>query len=348
MICPKCKKEIPEKSLKCTHCGARLSIVCKKCRTYNSIYNLNCTNCHNTLLKICPSCKSVNFPDAKVCRKCGNEFEEAEKEIEEVKSEKQKAKSDEEAQSRLGFPAQQQEALEEEGDFSSQLTAHSSQEIIPPPEPPSTEETSSTEEVEKDQEPSEQINLNYDAESYSQQIAKELLIEGFCSPDKKVISLSGQKGIGKSIVLRTAIQELKDQNITWLFGECSPITQLSPCGLIQDILLTFFNVTNICSDSLKLKRESQSFFQTEFPTLTNEEIFNLLNFLYPTNADVFENILQNKEKTFTFLQKVFNTIIDNKKTIFVVENFDLIDGLSYEFLHTLLNNETRPFKILHL
>ena len=306
MICPKCKKEIPEKSLKCTFCSAKIASLCKKCGAYNSIYNLNCTNCRNELLKICPSCNSINLPTATQCRKCEYDF----------KGTENRKRETEEASKLIGSESWQEPEVKAPNLQTSKLTND-----------PST------------------VN----AELHPQQRAKEILINALISDDKRIISLNGQKGIGKSIVLKSAIHELKEHQITWLLGECSAITQLSPCGLIQDILLTFFNITNFCSDNLKLKKESQRFFQSEFPTLTNDEIFNLLNILYPTNKDYYENILQNKEKTFTLFEKVFQTIIENNnKTVFIIENFDMIDGLSYEFLHNLLNNiqTTKTFKIL--
>lgn len=303
MICPKCKNQIPEKTLKCNYCNAKIATFCKNCNTYNSIYNLNCVSCNNELLKVCPSCKSVNFPNAPACRKCKYEFV---KQQEPVVTEIEKVEIVEEVSKNTENPTTLEKEIKEN------------------------------------------INLNYDTELHSQQKAKEILIQGLISTDKRIISLNGQKGIGKSVVLKTAMHELKEHEMTWLLGECTAITQLSPCGLIQDILLNFFNIPNFCSDGLKLKKESQRFFQTEFPTLTNEEIFDLLNILYPTNTDYFENILENKEKTFLFLKKVFKTIIENNKTIFVIDNFDLIDGFSYEFLHNMLNSEfaSKPFKII--
>ncbi len=314
MICPKCKKQISEKTLKCNHCGAKIAIFCKNCRTYNSIYNLNCTHCETPLLKICPSCKSVNFPNAKICRKCGHGFDGAGKKEDEIEKREQELEDCSPVYSCAHSP-----------EIPSSIQAN---------EPKIQSTNSST--------------INYDTELHSQQKAKELLLEGLLSIDKKIISLSGQKGVGKSIVLKSAIHELKEYGITWLLGECSATTQLSPCGLIQDILLMFFNISNFCSDGPQLKKESQKFFQTEFPTLTNEEIFSLLNLLYPTNTDYFENILKNKEKTFTFLKKVFKTIIERNKTVLVIENFELIDGFSYEFLHNLLNVEftTKSLKFL--
>lgn len=308
MICPKCKKQIPEKAVKCDSCGARIGLFCNKCNAYNSVYNLNCVNCNNQLLKICPSCKSVNRPNTAKCRKCRYDFIQREEEI----------GKREENVSLPGENAVNDAAIQKEDAFASELIQE---------EKPITPVF-------------ESVNFDFQTEAFSQQKAKSALVGGLLSQDKKVISISGQKGIGKTIVLKSAMHELKDSGYIWLLGECSAVTQLSPCGLIQDILLTFFNVPNFCTDSLKLKKESQKFFQSEFPTLTNEEIFNLLNFLYPRNADYFENILKNKDKTVKMLKKVFTTIIEKNKTVFVIENFDFIDGFSYEFLHNLLDTES--------
>lgn len=306
MICPKCKQQIPEKSLKCSFCSARIGTLCKRCATYNSIYNLNCVNCNTELLRVCTSCKSINFPNSVKCRKCGLSFVAAE---------------------------QEQNLMPEETGYNKEETANSKQQMV---------------KEDEDKSRSTVQSFSPSAEKHSQQKAKELLVKGLTSLEKRIISLSGAKGIGKTIVLKSAIHELKENEYTWLIGECSAITQLSPCGVIQDILLTFFNIANFCTDSLKLKKESQKFFQTEFPTLTNNEIFNLINFLYPVSTDYFENIFINKEKTFTFLEKVFRTIVGNNKTIIVIDNFDLIDGLSYEFLHKFINGEPvkYPYKIV--
>lgn len=323
MICPKCKQQVPEKTLRCEHCGAKIATFCKKCHAYNSIYNLRCTNCKIELLKVCPACKTVNFPNAEKCRKCGQSF--VSQELRETVNGEGKT---EEADSRLGFPVQQQEAKE---------TIREEKDSVGVETP--------TYEASNPQEDLSPLTAHRSPDGNSQQQAKELLVSALISQDKKVISLNGAKGSGKTVVLKTAMHELKDSEIVWLSGECSAITQISPCGLIQDILLTFFNVLNFCTDNLKLKKDSQKFFQSEFPSLTNEEIFNLLNFLYPTNTDYFENVLNNKEKTFTFLKKVFKTIIDNHRTIIAIENFELIDGLSYEFLHNLVNSDLMGKKL---
>lgn len=61
---------------------------------------------------------------------------------------------------------------------------------------------------------------------------------------QKILSLSGEKGIGKSLVLKAIMHELKPKNFAWLYGKCTPITQLTSGGLIQDILLNIFNLPN--------------------------------------------------------------------------------------------------------
>ena len=125
------------------------------------------------------------------------------------------------------------------------------------------------------------ISPAYYANLNSQQKAKAKLIEAIKDIDAKVITISGESGCGKNIVLRTAISELKTGKITWLLGSCTQTTQLSPFGFFQDLLLTFFNINNFCPDTLQLKKDSIKFFKEGFPSLTNNEIQDLLNLLYP-------------------------------------------------------------------
>ena len=74
MLCPKCKKEIEDNSLKCKYCNTKVASICKECGAINSITSTECSVCHKALLKICSECGAANLPDAKKCRKCGYEF----------------------------------------------------------------------------------------------------------------------------------------------------------------------------------------------------------------------------------------------------------------------------------
>ncbi len=263
MICPICKKTIPDNTLKCPYCKARTGLICKKCGTINSLFEYNCKKCGTEILKLCPNCSSVNFPNTDKCRKCGYSFEK---------------------------PA---------------IT--------------------------------DNITLEYCANMVSQQSAKELIIKGISSPEKKIFSICGEKGSGKSLVLKTIVKELKDY--LWLYGKCTPITQITPGGIIQDILLNIFKLPNFCIDNLQFKQDASDYFTNEFPELNSNEIFDLLNFLYPTKEGIFEDIATCKNKTFNFLNKIFDKIIESKKFIFVIDNFEFIDGFSYEFINRYIKNE---------
>lgn len=180
----------------------------------------------------------------------------------------------------------------------------------------------------------------YSPNLFTQSSAKNILVNTLLNTSVSIISLSGESGIGKNIVLRSTIEALKENQFVWLIGKATPLSQITPCGLFQDILLTFFNVTNFCLNTNKLKKESLKFFKTEFPTLKNDEIDDLINFLYPEKSAYYENIFKNKARTFSILRKVFDTISSRMQTVFVFDNFEHIDNMSYEFLKTLINSKT--------
>ncbi len=184
---------------------------------------------------------------------------------------------------------------------------------------------------------SELLQPIYFASMNSQQKIKAKLLEGIKDADTRIITLSGESGVGKNLVLRYSINELKNAKLIWLMGTCTQITQLSPFGYFQDLLLTFFNINNFCPDTLQLKKNSLKFFKQDFPTLTNNEILDLLNLLYPDNLDKYENLYFNKAKMFIIMKKVIMTIVEKMKVVFIIDNFELIDGMSFDFIKELLN-----------
>ena len=179
----------------------------------------------------------------------------------------------------------------------------------------------------------------YTAEMNSQQKVKARLLDSIKDANSCIITLCGESGVGKNLVLRYAANDLKNAKIIWLTGCCTQVTQLSPFGYFQDLLLNFFNVNNFCPDTLQLKKNSIRFFKQDFPTLSNAEILDLLNFLYPENLDKYENIYANKVKMFTVMKKVIFTIIEKINAVFVIDNFENIDGMSFDFLKELLEDD---------
>ncbi|MGN0019133.1 MAG: hypothetical protein ACI37S_08850 [Candidatus Gastranaerophilaceae bacterium] len=185
-----------------------------------------------------------------------------------------------------------------------------------------------------------QNEMSYAPNLFTQQSAKNILVNTLLNTSVSIISLSGESGIGKNIVLRATIDELKENQFVWLIGKATPLSQITPCGLFQDILLTFFNVPNYCVNTQKLRKDSSKFFKKEFPNLDYDEIDDLINFLYPEKTSYYENLFHNKAKTFTMLRKVFDVITSRMQTVFVFDNFEHIDNMSYEFLKTLVHAQT--------
>ena len=276
MLCPKCKKEISDESLKCSECGTKVARLCPKCKTRNILTEKKCTNCGYELLKTCSNCGSANLAKATTCRRCGADFRQKAKK--QVKPETQ------------------------------------------------TEKSTIIDSMPK-----------YEAVYYTQQKAKEKLKESVLNPEKKIIGITGESGSGKNIVIKFVSAELKDLGYVWLTGKCSKHTKLTPCGFIQDVFLSLFNLNSFCIDIENLKKESLKFFKQDFPDLSQNEVFDFVNFLYPEKFGEFKNIHSNKQKTFDLLLKVFKTICSSADIVLVADNFPEMDKMSRTFINSLFN-----------
>ena len=71
MLCPKCKTEIADDSLRCESCGARVGRLCPNCKEHNLLTAHKCKNCGYELLKTCSNCGATNASKAITCRRCG-------------------------------------------------------------------------------------------------------------------------------------------------------------------------------------------------------------------------------------------------------------------------------------
>lgn len=178
--------------------------------------------------------------------------------------------------------------------------------------------------------------LEYRPDLISQKNAVTVLTQGLLSDEKKIFSISGEKGIGKTYVLKETIKKLKDHNFIWLFGKCTPLTQLTPGGVIQDMILNLYNLPNFCANTPDFKKDAVKFFLNEFQNMTVSEVNDFINFLYSSQDGNFEDLLINKKKTFAILNKVFTKITQIGKLVVITDNFDFIDGFSYEYLNLLL------------
>lgn len=515
MICPRCKKQIPNNTINCPHCNMKIGTICKKCNAYNLIYNKACIECGEELIKFCPNCNAANFPNVKECRKCGfslnsnqksykktkknnttmpkeiiipprqfvlpvivpqsklnktpledrepviiekafnsdqkllpKKISKLKKKLINAKKKSLKAKSQtiepqneikntEKQDVQLQLIQLQEQLADLQGQLATKHLKPASNDDIPNVTDKEKEIFNATEttnafnkaikeatttkkiadsEVSLNDSRLEQkktnlkskiknikntfsakqqilpnqrnvktspksINFNrkfsgipkknlkiqsksfnkkdfiqdltsteleYSPSLFTQQSAKNVLINLILNTPVKLISINGESGLGKNVVLKTAIDELKNNHIAWLIGKASFSTQHSPFGLIQDILLTFFNIPNFSVDTNKLKKDSFPFFKKEFQELSSENISELLNFLYPEKTAYFEQIYENKTKTFDMLLTIFKTITSRVQTVFVIDNFEYIDKMSYEFLKTLImqKNELQDAKFV--
>ena len=164
------------------------------------------------------------------------------------------------------------------------------------------------------------------------QEAEKLLSELLLDKSKKIISLSGGRGVGKSYLLKKIIKNFREKNIVWFYGKATPLTQMTPGGLLQDIIFNLYELPNFCLNSAKFRKDMTKLFQSKFPYLDSSDISDFINFLYPTKYGFFEELSDRKAKTFEILNKIFDNIILYSEFVIVIDNLSAIDGLSYEFL----------------
>ena len=181
-----------------------------------------------------------------------------------------------------------------------------------------------------------EMHLEFAPKLYTKVQAIDILQEGLCSRDKKIFSITGEKGIGKSSLLKSVIKNLDKNRYEWCIGKCTQLTQLTPGGVIQDMLLNLFKLPNYYINDEELKKDAIQFFTDEFRFLSPIEITDFLNFLYNSKDGNYEDIVINKKKTYSILNKIFDAFCNTGRFVFVVDNLDFIDGFSIEFLTSFM------------
>ncbi len=186
---------------------------------------------------------------------------------------------------------------------------------------------------------SEDSPLEFAPKFFTRKQALDILTDGLLSRDKKIFSIAGEKGIGKSSLLKEVKKNLEKQNFQWCIGKCTPLTQLTPGGVIQDMLLNVFKLPDYCINNEDLQKNALQFFGNEFKFLKQDEISDFINFLYNFKDGNYEDIIINKHRTFDILYRIFSAFVNTGKFVFVIDNFDFIDGFSIEFLSNFFHQE---------
>ena len=150
---------------------------------------------------------------------------------------------------------------------------------------------------------------------------------------KHAIAINGEEGCGKSAVLKQVSDNLSRKGFIYLYGSCTPLVQITSFGFFQDAFLRIMGFppyTNSTEAFIKDFRKSN--FSKLFSFLDGNELTLFLNIFYPSQKDNFENILENKKQMFSILEKVIKSFLVNNNLVISIDNFELLDGASYDFI----------------
>ncbi len=160
------------------------------------------------------------------------------------------------------------------------------------------------------------------------------------SLEKHIIAINGPEGCGKTAVIKQVSQKLDSENYITLYGNCTPLSQITSFGFFQDAFLRIMGFPPyINSYEAFIKDFKKSDYVNAFKFLNQEELNLFLNVLYPSVQDKFENILDNRNILFSVMEKVIKSFLVSSNVIIAIDNFELLDGASYDFIMHLLNQK---------
>ena len=154
------------------------------------------------------------------------------------------------------------------------------------------------------------------------------------TPNNAVITgICAEEGMGKSTVIKTFAESLANDGYIPVISENSDLLKVSPYGCIRDSILKLLTLPDVHPDLASFySDDTKQLFTQNFPTLNEGEIENFMNFLYPSMQGNFADINKNKEVTHNLLEKIFKSIIDNNNIVFMIDNFELTDNASFDFI----------------
>ena len=180
------------------------------------------------------------------------------------------------------------------------------------------------------------------SESRRDDVALEMVLDAINDTNSEIraISINAPRGCGKTHLLDAMYKRLEGEPHIVLKGHCCALTQVTPMGLIQDVCLSLFDLSFAPSKYEKRVQELKNALgQNLSGHIAQEKIDTLINIVYPLKEAYYENILENKKKTFEDLRDILIYLKSKNKLTLVIDDFDLIDETSFDFVKYLIESD---------
>lgn len=174
----------------------------------------------------------------------------------------------------------------------------------------------------------------------------ELLKEYLNNQNKaKIISITAEAGLGKSVLASRMEEICTEKNIELITVNCLTYTQNNSFYILREILNLYLNID--ISDSLQSKKAKLKKLLGKINEAENLEIF--ASFL---DWQAFEKVKENdtalKELFTSIALDLFNLIFCMEKTVLFIDDLHWIDEASLDFLKSFLNYAENENFLLHL
>ena len=355
MYCPDCKTLNPFGSKVCKSCGLELIKTCPECGANNLYSAKECRKCNHSFVDIeieekivAPESKEFDvvrsfssteqaFIPVYENEKKSEETENNEKEefvnifnVEEEENEEEKVEEIiQYIEEDVKEPEKQQIEQKEHTELDESVDVLPLDEVVDDNVQESIEQENIEEDTQEDEE-------NFDFE-VQPEVVKKVANVIKTSITKQVIALQGMEGCGKTAVLKQVNKYLSSKGYLFLYGSCTPLVQITSFGFFQDAFLRIMGFPPYTKSTESfIKDFKKSSFYNLFSFLDGNELTQFLNIFYPSQKDNFENIMENKQQMFSILEKVIKSFSLNNNLVITIDNFELLDGASYDFIVHML------------
>ena len=347
MICPRCKEKISEQDKVCSNCGLKLKTICPRCKEPNKLGQPKCAKCNLTLIRFCPKCKTPNFPHVKNCRKCGFKI---------LKKQEPTKK-----------PAPKKRPQEKIKEIKTP-----DKPIKPASEPVTEQVEPSIEPVQEERTPTRQ-EFPPEIEELRKELTRNetgMFLQKLITQSEHgyLINITAPDGIGKTTIISALTQNLQEQQLIWLVGQCDPSKRNIPYSFFRELICTLLAIPVLTQKNDEIKKSIEKIFETNLE-ITDKRILNTVyKIVLNDNEEVTpkqkgradlgkhqineENLSSENKKTNSLptchnieenrqdIQEAIWQFISSLNTkaslLFVAEDFEYIDKASFDCIKYLL------------